>query len=150
MESGAAEVMRDVMRNAPNSAVMAKAVAVFEKAGRPDLATSVAQESRQQVVDMMAAGAAKAKEGDYKAAVSLMVEAVNKLPDNPTVVFNAAVAVLKCLENMGWEDKLGQYAVSMIDTVRRLDPVNPKLPALAGLHQQILKKYDKGARARKA
>ena len=150
MESGAAEVMRDVMRNAPNSAVMAKAVAVFEKAGRPDLATSVAQESRQQVVDMMAAGAAKAKEGDYKAAVALMVEAVNKLPDNPTVVFNAAVAVLKCLENMGWEDKLGQYAVSMIDTVRRLDPVNPKLPALAGLHQQILKKYDKGARARKA
>jgi hypothetical protein len=26
--------------------------------------------------------------------------------------------------------------------VRRLDPVNVKLPALAGLHQQILKKYD--------
>jgi hypothetical protein len=34
--------------------------------------------------------------------------------------------------------------------VRRLDPVNPKLPALAGLHQQILKKYDKGARTARA
>ena len=150
MESGATEVMGDVMRNAPNSAVMSKAVAVFEKAGRPELATVVAQESRQQVVDMMAAGAAKAKEGDFRAAVALMVEAVNKMPENPTVVFNAAVAVLKCLENMGWEDKLGQYAVSMIDTVRRLDPVNPKLPALAGLHTQILKKYDKGPRVKKA
>lgn len=150
MEEGAAEVMRDVMRNAPNNAAMAKAMSVFEKAGRAELATALAQESRQQVVDLVASGANKAKEGDYRGAVSLMVEAVNKLPDNPQVVFNAAVAVLKCLENMGWEERLGQYALSLIDTVRRLDPVNPKLPALAGLHQQILKKYDKGTRAKKA
>jgi CheY-like chemotaxis protein/Flp pilus assembly protein TadD len=150
MEEGASEVMRDVMRNAPNNAAMTKAMSVFEKAGRADLATSIAQESRQAVVELVAAGASKAKEGDYRGAVSLMVEAVNKLPDNPQVVFNAAVAVLKCLENMGWEERLGQYALSLIDTVRRLDPINPKLPALAGLHQQILKKYDKGTRAKKA
>ena len=143
MEEGAADVMRDVMRNASNNAAMAKAMSVFEKAGRPELGTSLAQESRQAVVDLVASGATKAKEGDFRGAVSLMVEAVNKLPDNPQVVFNAAVAVLKCLENMGWEERLGQYALSLIDTVRRLDPVNPKLPALAGLHQQILKKYDK-------
>ncbi len=146
MEEGASEVMRDVMRNAPNNAAMAKAMSVFEKAGRGELALSIAQESRQAVVDLVALGATKAKEGDYRGAVSLMVEAVNKLPDNPQVVFNAAVAVLKCLENMGWEERLGQYALNLIDTVRRLDPVNPKLPALAGLHQQILKKYDKGTR----
>jgi Flp pilus assembly protein TadD len=150
MEEGAADVMRDVMRNAPNNAAMVKAMGVFEKAGRADLATTIAQESRQAVVELVAAGASKAKEGDYRGAVALMVEAVNKLPDNPQVVFNAAVAVLKCLENMGWEDRLGQYALNLIDTVRRLDPINPKLPALAGLHQQILKKYDKGTRAKKA
>jgi hypothetical protein len=72
-----------------------------------------------------------------------MTEAVTKLPDNPAVVFNATVAVLKCLENVGWDERLGQQAHRLIDTVRRLDPVNPKLPALAGLHQQILKKYDR-------
>ena len=150
MEEGAADVMRDVMRNAATPAAMAKAMGVFEKAGRADLATSVSQESRQAVAELVAAGASKAKEGDYRGAVALMVEAVNKLPDNPQVVFNAAVAVLKCLENLGWEERLGQYALTLIDSVRRLDPVNPKLPALAGLHQQILKKYDKGVRAKKA
>ncbi len=142
MEEGASEVMREVMRNASNNAAMAKAMSVFEKAGRGELALSLAQESRQHVVDMVASGAAKAKSGDFRGAVSLMAEAVNKLPDNPQVVFNAAVAVLKCLENMGWDERLGQYALNLIDTVRRLDPINPKLPALAGLHQQILKKYD--------
>jgi DNA-binding NarL/FixJ family response regulator len=149
MEEGAAEVMRDVMRNASNGAAMAKAMGLFEKAGRADMAHSVAQQSRQEVVDLVAAGANKAKEGDYNGAVALMVEAVGKLPDNPQVVFNAAVAVLKCLENVGWDERLGQYAISMIGNVRRLDPVNPKLPALAGLHQQILKKYNKGARVKK-
>lgn len=140
-EDGAKEVMREVMRNAQNNNAMAKAVAVFEKVGRADLGQSLAQEARQQVIDLVASGAAKAKEGDFRGAVSLMAEAVNKLPDNPTVVFNAAVAVLKCLENMGWDDRLGEYALSLIGTVRKLDPVNPKLPALASLHQQILKKY---------
>jgi DNA-binding NarL/FixJ family response regulator len=149
MEAGAAEVMRDVMRNAPNPAAMAKAMGVFEKAGRTDLAMTTAQESRQQVVDLVAAGANKAKEGDFQGAVVLMVEAVGRLPDNPQVVFNAAVAVLKCLEHIGWEERLGQQAVVLIDSVRRLDPVNPKLPALAGLHQQILKKYNKGVRVKK-
>jgi DNA-binding NarL/FixJ family response regulator/Tfp pilus assembly protein PilF len=149
-EEGAAEVMREVMRNASNNADMARALAVFEQAGKAELGMSVAQESRQEVVDLVASGAAKAREGDFEGAVTLMMEAVEKLPDNPQVVFNAALAVLKRLEHGGWDARLGQSAVSLIGNVRRLDPVNPKLPALAGLHQQILKKYDKGARTARA
>lgn len=149
-ESGAAEVMREVMRNAQNGTAMAKAMAVFENAGHPELAQKLAQESRQQVIDLVANGATKAREGDYKGAVELMGEAVAKLPDNPQVAFNAALAVLKCLDNGGWDERLGQQAISYIAGVRRLDPVNPKLPALAGLHQQILKKYDKGPRPKRA
>jgi thioredoxin-like negative regulator of GroEL len=146
MEEGAAEVMREVMRNAQNGAAIGRAMAVFEKAGHGGLAQELARESRQQVVDLVAGGAARAKEGDFKGAVALMQEAVAKLPDNPQVVFNAALAVLKCLESDGWDERLGQQAVAYIAGVRRLDPVNPKLPALAGLHQQVLKKYNKGPR----
>ena len=150
MEEGASEVMRDVMRNAPNNAAMTRAMSVFEKAGRGDLAGALAQESRQAVLELVAAGATRAKEGDYRGAVALMMEAVDKLPDNPQVAFNAAVAALKCLENLGWDERLGQSVKSLIGTVRRLEPLNPKLPALASLHQTILKQYDKGVRAAKA
>jgi DNA-binding response OmpR family regulator/thioredoxin-like negative regulator of GroEL len=141
-EDGAAEVMRAVMSNAANSAAMARAMAVFEQAGRADLALALAHESRQEVADMVAAGAARAREGDFPGAVELMVEASVRLPDNPQVAFNAAVAVLKCLEHTGWDERLGQHALYFIAGVRRLDPINPKLPALAGLHQQILRKYN--------
>jgi len=75
------------------------------------------------VIDLVASGAAKAKEAIH-GAVSLMAEAVNKLPDNPTVVFNAAVAVLKCLENISWDDRLGEYALSLIGTVRQANRIN--------------------------
>jgi DNA-binding NarL/FixJ family response regulator/Tfp pilus assembly protein PilF len=150
MEEGASELLRDVMRNAPNNTVVQKAMDVLESAGRPELAQALAQESRQHVVDLVASGAARARDGDYHGAVELMLEAVTKLPDNPQVVFNAALAVLKCLEHAGWNEGLGKQALQLIGGVRRLDPVNPKLPALAGLHQQILKKYDKGPHARKA
>jgi hypothetical protein len=98
------------------------------------------------VVDLVAGGAARARHGDFKGALALMQEAAAKLPDNPQVAFNAALAALKCLENDGWDDRLGQQAAAYIAGVRRLDPVNPKLPALAGLHQQILKQYNKGPR----
>ncbi|CDG85608.1 tetratricopeptide repeat-containing response regulator [Janthinobacterium agaricidamnosum] len=141
-EEEAGEVLRDVMRNAPDSAAMKQAMAVLQSAGRGEQALALARLSRQEVADMVAAGAARAKEGDFGGAVELMLEAVGKLPDNPQVVFNAAVAVLKCLEHRGWDSRLGQHALNFIGGVRRLDPANPKLPVLAGLHQQILRKYN--------
>jgi DNA-binding NarL/FixJ family response regulator/thioredoxin-like negative regulator of GroEL len=150
MEEGANEVVRDVMKNAANGAALARAMSVMEQAGRGELAQKLAQESRQQVVDLVASGAARARDGDYRGAVELMLEAAGKMPNNPQVAFNAALALLKHLENLGWDERLGHQAQQLIGRVRRLDPVNAKLPALAGLHQQILKKYDKGARARKA
>jgi tetratricopeptide (TPR) repeat protein len=137
-----AELVREVMRNASGPAGVDKASAMLTAAGHGALAERLAQESRQEVGDMVAHGAALAKHGDYRSAVELMLEAVAKLPDNPQVVFNAAVAVLKCLEHTGWDDRLGQYALNLIAGVRRLDPLNAKLNALAALHQQILKKYN--------
>jgi tetratricopeptide (TPR) repeat protein len=138
----ATEVLREVMRNAGSNAAMARAMQVLEDAGQGELAGRLAQESRQEVVDMVAVGAARAKEGDYRGAVELMMDAVAKLPDNGQVVFNAAVAVLKCLENTGWEERMGRDALALIASVRRLDPRNAKLEALSSLHQAILKKYN--------
>jgi DNA-binding NarL/FixJ family response regulator len=150
MHDGACEVMCEVMRNAGAGPEMARAMAVFEQAGQGELATRLAQESRQHVVDLVALGAARANSGDYRGAVELMKEAATRLPRNPAVVFNAALAALRCLEHDGWDERLGQDVPALIDKLRRLDARNSKLPALAGLHQQILKKYDKGSRARQA
>jgi len=90
----------------------------------------------------VAEGARLAKEGDYRGAVDLMTEAVGKLPDNPQVVFNAAVAVLKCLDSVGWDMQLGEQARGYIFNARRLDPRNPRLSLLASMYRDIVKKYE--------
>lgn len=141
LEAGASEVMLDVMRNAPSGPVMEKAMRVFEQAGRSEMAEKLVQDSRRQVIELVAAGAEKAKHGDYRGAVAFMAEAVGKLPDNPQVVFNAALAALKCLDNLGWEDALGQQARSLIERARILDAANPRLTPLTSLYQGMLKKY---------
>ena len=141
MEAGATEVMLQVMSNATDNRALTKAMRVFEQAGRQDLAASVAKESRRRVVELVSSGAEKAKLGDFRGAVELMSQAVHKLPDNPQVVFNAAIAVLKCLENLGWDSRLGEQARTYIDSARRLDPTNPRLAPLAELYQVIARKY---------
>ena len=137
MDDGAAEIMLDVMNNAASPAAHEKAVQLFAQAGRTDLAERVAAESRHVVVGLVSAGADKARTGDYRGAVTLMMEAVGKLPENPQVVFNAAVAVLKYLDNLGWDERLGAQARTLIDTARRLDAANPRLAALSALYQKI-------------
>ncbi|NRR34253.1 response regulator [Oxalobacteraceae bacterium] len=136
------ELLRDALCNAASARAAGRAMAVLEQGGHAALAQRLAQEGRQLVVDMVALGAARAREGDYRAAVDLMLAAETRLPDNAQVVFNAAVAVLKCLEHGGWDEHLGQCGPRLIASVRRLDPVNAQLPALAAMYQQILKKYN--------
>lgn len=141
LEGQASEVLLEVMNNAIDSAAMVKAMKVFEQAGRKDLADSVAKQSRKQVIDMVSSGAEKAKRGDYRGAVELMTEAARKFPDNPQVVFNAALALLKCIENMGWDNGMAEQARWYIESCRRVDPTNPRLSPLADLYQSVLKKY---------
>jgi thioredoxin-like negative regulator of GroEL len=149
MEEGAAAIVRDVMRNAADAGAMERAMGVMARAGHAELGTLLAQEARQHVIDLVAGGAERAKNGDYHGAVTLMREAAAAMPGNPQVAFNAALALLRCLEHTGWNDRLGQQAQAQMGAVRRLDPRNPKLAALTALHQAVLKKYDKGPRARK-
>lgn len=149
MQEGAATLVRDVMHNAADAGAMERAMGVMARAGQAELGTLLAQEARQHVIDLVAGGAERAKNGDYHGAVTLMGEASAAMPGNPQVAFNAALALLRCLEHTGWNDRLGQQAQAQMGAVRRLDPRNPKLAALTALHQAVLKKYDKGARARK-
>jgi hypothetical protein len=141
LEKDAAQVMLEAMNNAPDSAAMVRAMKVFEGAGRKDLAEAVATESRRQVVGLVSDGADKAKQGDYRGAVELMTQAAVRFPDNPQVVFNAALSLLRCMENIGWDNTMGRQARWYIDSCRRVDPTNPRLTPLTDLYQSVLKKY---------
>ena len=141
MADEASEVILEVMRNSTNDADMQRAIGVFESAGQGALGQSLADQSRGEVMELVAAGVKKAKEGDFLGAVELMSSAVRQLPNNPQVVTNAALAYLKCLEHHGWEHKMGLQARRLIEASVRLDPGNPRNAPLRKLYDDLQKKY---------
>ncbi|RBA24784.1 response regulator [Herminiimonas fonticola] len=141
LEQGVIEIMTSVVGNAPTPAAMSSAMRLLQEGGREDLLKRITQASKSEVVDLVSAGAEKARLGDFQGAVTLMSEAAEKLPHNPQVVFNAAVAALKCLDNIGWDMQLGEKARRYVADARRLDPRNPRLSLLTGMYRDILKKY---------
>lgn len=144
LDDAASEVIMDVMRNAPNQNVMARAMGVFENAGKGYVAKELAERSQKEVMDLVALGVQKAKQGDFRGSVELMTSAARKSPDNPQVVMNAALAALKCLENLGWDQQIGAQAKQLIASAARLDPMNPRLKAIRGLYDEMQKKYGIG------
>ncbi len=141
LDEQASEVILDVMRNSTNHVDMERAVTIFEQAGRGELGQKLVKQSRQEVMDMVAAGVQKAKQGDYAGSVELMSIAAKQMPDNPQVIMNAALAYLKCLEHTGWQQNLGDKARSLIDAARLLDPTNTRIHAMRALYDELQVKY---------
>jgi tetratricopeptide (TPR) repeat protein len=141
MDAEASELVLNVMRNAVNNTEIERAAAIFEHAGRGEQAKALVQQSRQEVMDLVAAGVQKAKDGDYLGAVELMSSAVKQLPDNPQVVLNTALAYLKCLEHHGWDQPLADKARRLIDSARLLEPSNARINAMRALYDELQLKY---------
>jgi DNA-binding response OmpR family regulator/thioredoxin-like negative regulator of GroEL len=141
LDDAASEVIMDVMRNAPNQKAISRAMGVFESAGKGHIGKELADRSQKEVMELVALGVQKAKAGDFHGSVEIMAAAARKSPDNPQVIMNAALATLKCLENLGWDQATGSQARQLIASATRLDPMNPRLKAIRALYDDLQSKY---------
>lgn len=140
-QEAAAEVISEVMRNASDEQALEKAKQVLEQAGLKSLADELALKTSQDVQELVATGANKAESGAHEEAVDFMLQAVRKMPGNTQVGLNAALALLKLIDNRGWNEKLAGQARSLIDLARRDDPANPRAAVLTKYFQGMLTKY---------
>lgn len=135
------EVVLDIMRNAPDSRTLESTKAILREAGKPELCEQLAMRMDGEVKDLVAEGARKAQSGDYDGAVQFMLSAARKMPGNAHVLFNATLALLKHIENCGWNERFAEQARNMMERARQHDPGNPRLPALTAYYYNLLKKY---------
>ncbi len=141
MEDEASEVVLDIMRTSSDDRTMQATRRMLEQHGRGELAERLETKVREEVRDLVSAGAAKAQAGDFDGAVSEMMNAVRKMPGNPHVLFNAALALLRHIENCGYNERFAEQARQLIERVRVQDPANPKLPALTDFMHGLFRKY---------
>lgn len=147
LDSLAADVVMDIMRNAPDDAAVDGVTKMLGELGRPELGSSLAQKMKSEVRDMMGEGARMAQRGDFEGAVAHMLEAVRRMPGNTMVLYNAALALLKYIEHCGWDAHHAEQARGLIDRLQKADPGNPKLGALHLYFDGLVKRF--GARSDK-
>jgi len=141
LETEGSMLVMDILRNSADERTVETTRAMLRAKGREDMSEELEQRVHVEVKGLIAAGADKVRSGDYDGAVQEMLSAVQKMPGNPHVLFNAALALLRHIENRGWNERLAAQARSLIARTRRLDPANPRIEAITGFMQQLTRKY---------
>ncbi|WP_374603211.1 tetratricopeptide repeat protein [Niveibacterium sp.] len=141
LDAQAADVVMDIMRNAPDDAAVDGVTKMLGDLGRSELGNHLAQKMKSEVRDMMGEGARMAQRGDFEGAVEHMLEAVRRMPGNTMVLYNAALALLKYIEHCGWEPHHAEQARGLIDRLQKADPGNPKLGALHLYFDGLVKRF---------
>jgi DNA-binding response OmpR family regulator len=141
MEAAGKEVVLDILRTAETPRAAEKTQQMLVQRGHGELARDLQTQVHEEVRNLVATGAEKAKAGDFDGAVAEMLSAVVKMPNNTHVLFNAALALLRHIEHRGWNEKFSVQARSLIERVRRIDPANARLPALSDLHRKLQVKF---------
>ncbi|MBL0283134.1 MAG: response regulator [Zoogloea sp.] len=141
LEDQGAAVVLDIMRNAPDQRTLANAKSMLKDADRVELGERLEEQINGEVKDLVSEGARKAQSGDFDGAVQFMLTAARRMPGNNHVLFNAILALLKHIENCGWNERFAEQARGMIERGGQQDPGNPRLAAITTYYHNLLKKY---------
>ncbi|ANQ86398.1 tetratricopeptide repeat-containing response regulator [Azoarcus olearius] len=137
----ASEVALDILRNAGDERTLESTRAVLKSRGLAELSQQIEQRIQAEVKSLVATGAEKARAGDYDGAVSEMMNAARKMPGNPHVLFNAALALLRHIEHRGWNERFAAQARNLIARATKLAPGYPKLAAIADFMHTLIEHY---------
>lgn len=137
----ASEVAMDILRHAGDEHTIESTRAVFESRGLSGLSKQIEQRIQAEVKALISTGAEKARAGDYDGAVSEMMNAARKMPGNPHVLFNAALALLRHIEHRGWNERFAAQARNLIERARKLAPGYPKLAAIGDFMHTLIQHY---------
>lgn len=141
LDDAAADVMMAVMNDVNGGVTMQQAMAVFNKAGRPDLAEGMTVALKQQSHELLAVAAEKTHMGDLRGAVQTLNEARHKSPGTIQVVVALATAIVRQLDELGWDHVLADVCAVQIDTIRQLDAMHASLDTIEPAYMAAKRKY---------
>jgi len=141
LDQQASDLMLNLVNDSDSGVSMDEAVQVFEKAGRHDLAEGVGEQMNILVDELISDAAEKRSLGDLRAAVDTLNMALRKAPANMSLLPAAASAILKQLDDLGWEVPLAEQCGFLLERMRKIDPAHPTLETLTAQYFATQRKY---------
>lgn len=140
-QADADRIMRQVAaENHENTHLIGHITSVFEKTGQPDAGKALLAEVSKEIIALNNKGVLAARSGDLEAAVKLLVQAADQVP-NLQFLVNAAKAILALLDKKGWDSELAAQAQDYLQRAQRKDRKNPKVASARELYAAVAKKY---------
>jgi DNA-binding NarL/FixJ family response regulator/Tfp pilus assembly protein PilF len=141
LDTAASDVMLAVMNDVNGDVTAQEAMAVFNKAGRPDLAEGMTVQLKHQSNELLNVAAEKTNMGDIKGAVQTLLEAQHKSPSSIQVMVALAKAILRQLDELGWDHPLAEICGTQIETIRQLDAMHASIDTLMPAFMAAKRKY---------
>jgi tetratricopeptide (TPR) repeat protein len=141
LDGEATDVMLAVLNDVNSEVTTEQAVAVFEKAGRHDLARGIGEQLNAQAQILLNLADEKRNMGDVRGAVQSLLEALHMAPDNLKVILSTAGGILRQMAELGWDHPLGELCHAQLEKIAKLDPAHPRLKALNDEYAATRRKY---------
>lgn len=125
-EQGLALLQAEIMNNPDDSQHLDAIQAVFRKVGLASEGNELVTRTRREAGDLMNAGILLARDGDFRAAIAKVREALEKMPRNVRLLLNSAYVMISCMEQEGAQLGLLREAKRHLLTANRLSPSEPR------------------------
>lgn len=139
LDDAASQVMLDALSD--EHVTMAQAMNVFAKAGRPELAEVMTTALKRHVAELLNVAAEKSRMNDHRGAVQTLTDALHKAPGNMQVMIALASAILRQIDELGWDHPLADLCFRQIEDLRALDPAHSQLGHLVDQFNAAKRKY---------
>ena len=113
---------------------------VFEKTGQPDAGKAMLDQVGREIVELNNRGVLAARSGDLDAAVKLLIQAAEQVP-NLQFLLNAAKAIYTLMDKKGWDNDLAARALGYLQRAQRKDGKNAKVASARALYVTVARKY---------
>lgn len=140
-EQAGEQILAHAVQNAPEDArVHGQARAVLRAAGKSDEhGDALIETNQRQVILLNNEGVAKAERGELEAAISLLSNAADRLPNNILIVSNAALVMAKQMLVHGQDPDLLRACLRYRSAVAQQAPNHPKLVQIDALLSRLRK-----------
>ena len=119
---------------------------VFEKTGQADAGKALLDQVGKEIIELNNRGVLAARAGDLEAAVQMLIQAADKVP-NLQFLVNASKAIFTLLDKRGWDHNLAAKGIEYLERAQHKDRKSKKLASARELYVTVAKKYgtQKGA-----
>jgi tetratricopeptide (TPR) repeat protein len=140
-EFEATQIMRQVAaENHEDKNLIDHITNVFEQTGQPDAGKAMLEQVGKEIVELNNKGVMAARSGDLDAAVELLIQAAEQVP-NLQFLVNAAKAIYAQMDKKGWNEAMAARALDYLQRAQRKDRKSPKVASARELYVNVAKKY---------